>query len=281
MSTLLLVSGASRGLGRAIALACARTPSLRDTALRAILVARSDDGLLETEKQMRQLRPMNLDVRREVLDLSNLESLEQSMDPILEQEALTAISSAPACSQAILVNCAGSTGYIGKYPSLSEIRDATNLNFTSKAYLSTSFVRYFGIRRDETSPKTPSSQNIACTVVNVSSMCAVKPTPTMALYCATSAARDMYHTVLASDYPSNVRILNYAPGSCNTDMQEMLREHDRLDPAVQAYCRSLVDSESLVDCHDTASKLMHLVFTRDSFASGERIEYVNSSTYKY
>ena len=284
MSTLLFVSGASRGLGRAIALACAETPALQHAKLRAVLLARSSDGLLETERQMRRIRPTNLDVRRETVDLSDLDTLEECIEPILEQEAATSAGTKlEAYDRAILLNCAGSTGYIGPRPSLSDIRDATNLNFISKTYVSTSFVRHFGGLRedDHVSATSQSTVKPECTIVNVSSMCAVKPTPTMALYCATSAGRDMYHTVLAGDHLSNVRILNYAPGSCDTDMQAMLRNHERLDPAVQAYCRSLVDFDSLVDCRDTSANLTKLLFERDSFTSGERIEYVSASTYKY
>ena len=111
-------------------------------------------------------------------------------------------------------------------------------------------------------------------------MCAIKPTPTMALYCATSAGREMYHSVLAMT--TAARILNYAPGSCDTNMQAMLREHDALDPAVQTYCQSLVSEATLVRCEDTAAELVRRVLEEpDSYQSGERVEYVNMSTYKY
>jgi NAD(P)-dependent dehydrogenase (short-subunit alcohol dehydrogenase family) len=132
-------------------------------------------------------------------------------------------------------------------------------------------------------------------------MCAAKPTPTMALYCATSAAREMFHAVLAMDHrpaekdattisdddddkPSSLsatRILSYAPGSCDTAMQQLLRDHDSLDPAVQAYCRGLVSDGGLVRCDDTAQELVRRVLEPGAFQSGERVEYVNMSTYIY
>mmetsp|Transcript_25665 Transcript_25665/g.37791 ORF Transcript_25665/g.37791 Transcript_25665/m.37791 type:complete len:262 (-) Transcript_25665:270-1055(-) len=261
MSTLLLVSGASRGLGRAISLQFARSKLLFNSPLRAVLLARGRIGLKETETQMREMRQHDLFIRKEMVDLSALETLEEIIEPILEQEAAST-----SHQRAILINCAGTTGYIGRTPSLNDIKEASDLNVVSKKYLSTRFAHHFGDSK-------------GCTIVNISSMCAIKATPTMALYCATSAARDIYHTVLAADYP-DINIVNYAPGSCDTDMQAMLRGHERLDPAVQAYCRGLVDG-GLVDCQETAAELVRLVLEKDAFQSGERVDYVSMSNYKY
>ena len=298
MSTLLFVSGASRGLGRAIAVAFARSPSLPQTnlhggtaaCLKVVLLARSKEGLVETQSQMEHAidntnRKVQLNVQKEQVDLSDLETLESRLEPILNEQAEEfLLSSHRHDRHAILINCAGTTGYIGQTPSLAQIQEATDLNIVSKTWLSTRFAQIFS---DDSSTKDIHT-NATTTVVNISSMCAVKATPTMALYCATSAARDMYHTVLAGDLATknnnknNVRILNYAPGSCDTNMQEMLRNHDDLDPAVQAYCRGLVDSESLVACPDTADELVRRVLApSNGFVSGERFEYVNASTYNY
>lgn len=53
------------------------------------------------------------------------------------------------------------------------------------------------------------------TVVNISSLCALKPFPSWVLYCTGKAARDMMFRVLAEEEP-DVRVLNYAPGECPT-----------------------------------------------------------------
>lgn len=299
-STLLMVSGASRGLGRAIATAFATSPLLSandDTVVEAVLLARS--SMTETRRVMQAARPA-WHIHEYSIDLSNLETLQENVDPILDRHAvLSSSSSSQNDSQqqtpdrAILINCAGTTGYIGRLPtSLQEIKQAADLNFTSKAWLTSRFV--------ETFPRQ------STVVVNVSSMCAVKPTPTMALYCATSAAREMYHTVLAMDCMAaqqqsttanndnnnndhhntssdggGPRILNYAPGSCDTDMQAHLRCHANLDPAVQAYCQGLVTHGGLVDVNVTAAELVRRVLQPDGFGSGQRIEFVDGSTYKY
>lgn len=292
MSTFLMVSGASRGLGRAIAVEFARSSLLpRQESMEAVLLARSMvGGLDETENAMHSVRGgsnnSNLTVHRYSVDLGKLDTLEHNVGQILDEHAHG--QKLPPPSRAILVNCAGTTGWIGRNPtSLAEIQQATDLNFTSKAWLTAQFVDRFG--KSDT------------TIVNVSSMCAVKPTPTMALYCATSAAREMFHTVLAMDAGAastdatnnskdttlassstipRIRILNYAPGSCDTNMQALLREHESLDPTVKAYCNSLV-SHGLVHCQDTAKELVRRVLEPNAFQSGERVEFVNMSTYNY
>ena len=267
MSALLIVSGASRGLGQAIAIAFCRSPLLCDRqTLQAVLLARSPVD--ETANAMKTARPLNLHVHGYSVDLANLETLESQLVPILNQHMLPFDTTYGQRSTAILVNCAGTTGFIGRKPSsLQEIQRGTDLNFTSKAWLTSRFLELFQDRCDTT-------------VVNVSSMCAIKPTPTMALYCSASAAREIFHTTLALDNPK-ARILNYAPGSCDTDMQAYLRGHESLDPAVQAYCKSLVSDRCLVKADDTANELVRLVLEPSAFKSGERVEYVSQDAYKY
>jgi sepiapterin reductase len=281
MSILLFVSGASRGLGRSIAVSFCRSPLTQDAPLRAVLLARSREGLQETASQMRAARgsmdsdsdmdtDMDMDITNCTVDLGNLNTLEDTIERVLQQQSIGIIAAEHELERAILINCAGTTGLIGKHPSLNEIKEATALNFTSKAWLSSRFAQQF-VEIDTT----------VTTIVNVSSMCAVKPTPTMGLYCATSAARDMFHTVLSQNH-KHARILNYAPGSCDTDMQAYLRQHSSLDPAVQTYCQSLVDSDNgFVNCDDTADELVRRVLEPNGFVSGERVEFVNMESYKY
>lgn len=347
MSTLLFVTGASRGLGRAISLQFCETlaklrrksPTHTTPLLRVVLISRDEDKLIETENEMKKKYSSQsssssssssiISVRREIVNLSNLDTLESTVDPILKDEIKhfylsfknkkkkeSVSTSQYYCPKnnnndyindiihhrAILINCAGSTGYIGPFSTLKDIQEATNLNFISKTWLSTQFARHFlftmdGDVEEERNENKKENRKVIteCTIVNITSMCAVKATPTMGLYCATSAARDIYHKVLAIDSSSNssndrrVRILNYAPGSCNTNMQARLRDQEPLlDKSVQAYCRSLlldndVNRAGLVECEDTAKELVDRVLNIDgkTFTNGERIEFTDMSSYKY
>ena len=134
-------AGASRGPGKAIALAFAESSLLpKDQLLEAVLVARTKKGGLErTAEAMTAARPANLEVHTYSVDLGNLTTLEDQLGSILERHHPLVPSNenkmAPAHS--ILINCAGTTGSIGKNPSsLQDIKEATDLNFTSKAWLS-------------------------------------------------------------------------------------------------------------------------------------------------
>jgi len=261
-----MVTGASRGLGRAISVAFCKSSLLSDShPLEAVLLSRSRPD--DTVHEMKTARSTNLQVHAYSVDLANLTKLETEMNPILKHHTLPSDPSWPG-HKAILINCAGTTGLIGRRPSsLKEIQACMDLNVTSKVWLTTRFLELF-------------QESYDTTVVNISSMCAVKPTPTMALYCASSAAREIFHSTIALDNP-RTRILNYAPGSCDTDMQTYLRDHESLDSVVQSYCRNLVSNGGLVNPHDTADELVRLVLERGTFESGDRVEYVGMDVYKY
>ncbi len=55
------------------------------------------------------------------------------------------------------------------------------------------------------------------TVVNISSLMALRAQETWSLYCSGKAARDMFFRVVAAE-EKGVTVLNYAPGPVLTDM---------------------------------------------------------------
>lgn len=102
------------------------------------------------------------------------------------------------------LSCLGSLGDISKsfldLTDPDEINSYFAFNVTSALCLTSAALRAFGER--------PGASR---TVVNVSSLCALKPFKNWALYCSGKAARDMMFQVLALEEP-DVRVLNYAPG---------------------------------------------------------------------
>jgi sepiapterin reductase len=73
-----------------------------------------------------------------------------------------------------------------------------------------------------------------------------------AVYCAGKAARDMYHRVLAEENKDGtIRVLNYAPGPLDTDMQREIRECPTLHKETQEYFKSLKEEEKLVKVEDS------------------------------
>lgn len=105
-------------------------------------------------------------------------------------------------------------------------RATIDLNVTSPIIVTSKFLRKF------------SSHTVELSVVNVSSLCAIQPTQSMAVYCTGKAARDMLHACLAEEVcicasnfgmriytvalqtksRSLLKVLNYAPGPMDTAM---------------------------------------------------------------
>jgi len=278
--TLLVVTGASRGLGRAIAIAFASSTQI--PSLRALLVARSADDLAETAALMRDAAEQSsteIDVSYVVADLSKLSSLELTIEKlVLEPLASSSSSLSKEYDKAVLINNAGSLGYLGRVAdmsSLAELQHAINFNITSSIWLSSQFARKFALSKEgEAAPAAK------CIIVNISSLCAIKPFNTMSVYCAGKAARDMFHAVLskeesaAASSAEDVKILNYAPGMCETEMSVELAESDQLDQDLSAMYQTSLEEKKMVQPKDTAEKLLRILLADDDeWNSGAHIDY--------
>ncbi|NXO46848.1 SPRE reductase, partial [Locustella ochotensis] len=110
----------------------------------------------------------------------------------------------PSFGRLLLVNNAGSLGDVSKsfldLTDLEEINSYFSFNISSALCLTSAALRAFGAR-----------PGCGRTVVNISSLCALQPFPSWALYCSGKAARDMLFRVLALEEPE-LRVLSYAPG---------------------------------------------------------------------
>lgn len=280
MTILLVVTGASRGLGQAIATAFVRNETQKISRIRALLLARSDQGLLLTESLMKSAAKqsgVSLDVSLHSIDLADLNTLEENLDKILRTIPTSqgADETEMKFSSYVLVNNAGSLGHLGLSAdtrSLKDLQKEIELNITSAVWVTSQFVKRFSaphsVVRSETSNIGESS---SCTVVNVSSLCAIEPFPTMGMYCTGKAARDMFHQVLAKE-ATGVKVLNYAPGACETEMTDDLRCAKNLDKALLQYYTKAHEDGSLICPDDTSNRLVSLILSGD-FESGKHIDY--------
>lgn len=273
-NTLLVVTGASRGLGRAIGVAFASSSSIKH--LRCLLVARSERGLEETASLMREAAAaarkssdaFDLEISCMAADLSNMDTLEQTVEEMFGQLEKRMYD------RAILINNAGSLGYLGRcsdMTSLGKLQRAIDFNITSSSWISLQFVHKL-----LSSPSEKICSACSCiVVVNISSLCAIEPFSTMSVYCAGKAARDLFHSVLAkeeSDTETSVRVLNYAPGMCETAMSEELAESDRLDSKLSSMYRTALSDKTMVQPKDTAEKLVGII-ERNGWRNGAHIDY--------
>lgn len=126
----------------------------------------------------------------------------------------------------VLVNNAGSLHPLGPVASFADaaaLRQAMDLNVVAPAFLLARFLA--GV---------PSGG--AVRAANISSLAAVQPVPTWGAYCAGKAGRDMVHAVAAAEAEEaggDVRVINYAPGPLDTDMQGEIRASDAIAPALR------------------------------------------------
>jgi len=248
---LLIVTGASRGFGRACAVELC-LQHFKDTKIQAVLVGRSDTALEDTI----QLLPSTVSVRKVVADLGRLEDLDSSID-----EIMAATGDEEAFDDCLLINNAGSLGHIGsamKAPSLRDMQATVDLNITSALWLSVRLARWCN------------SKNIKCTLVNVSSLVAIQPFATLAIYSAGKAARDAFHNSMAQDEDGDPAptILNYAPGPLEaTNMTQQLRGADDLHYTLKPHYQ-----KKLVDVNDSAKALVKLLES-NNFTNGQHVDY--------
>lgn len=181
-----LITGASSGIGRATAIACARA------GLDVVLVSRSADKLQEVAATIGQLNR-----RAEVcpLDLSQVERVREAIQAIARDRLQ------------IIINCAG-IGYtspLAEMP-LADWQHLFALNVTSVWQCTLGALP--ALRASAPS-----------TIVNVASIAAKTPFPTWGAYSASKAALVAFSQALAAEErPHGVRVVVMIPGAVNTPL---------------------------------------------------------------
>ncbi|XP_072794423.1 sepiapterin reductase [Vicugna pacos] len=248
-----VLTGASRGFGRTLAQLL--VPLLSPGSV-LVLSARNDEALRQLEAELGSGRP-GLRLVRVPADLGAEADLQRLLAAVRE------LPRPEGLQRMLLINNAATLGDVSKgFVDLADSAEVNNywaLNLTSMLCLTSSILKAF--------PKSP---GLSRTVVNISSLCALQPFKGWALYCAGKAARDMLFQVLAAEDPS-VRVLSYAPGPLDTDMQQLARETS-VDPDLREKLQELKTKGKLVDCRVSAQKLLSLL-QKDEFKSGAHVDF--------
>ncbi|NXC38372.1 SPRE reductase, partial [Penelope pileata] len=248
-----VLTGASRGFGRSLARLLA--PRLGPGSL-LLLLARSEEPLAQLAAELRS-SGTGLRVECVAAELGSEEGLRRAVGAVREL-----LPQGPP-GRLLLVNNAGSLGDVSKsfldLTDPNEINPYLTFNITSALCLTSSTLQAFGRR-----------PGCSRTVVNISSLCALQPFRSWVLYCSGKAARDMMFRVLALEEP-DVRVLNYAPGPLDTDMQ-LLARTQTADPEMRRQFQSLQESGQLLDCTVSAQKLLKLL-EEDTFSSGAHVDF--------
>lgn len=264
-----LITGSSRGLGKAIATAAGK----HHAKARFLLAARSTTGMEETKAELLASTTLqSKDILCRSMDLSNLDRLDSNADVLLQDlESLRhAFEQDHPQQHLIFVNNAANLGHLGpswKTPSLEDMRHTIDFNVTSSLWLSVRFARYIHKLHQE-----EPNQSLKATLVNISSLAAVSQEfAGMGLYSAGKAAREMYHSLLAKDEdnPDSFKVLNFAPGPLETTMTEDIKHSSGLH---ETDLQSAFRQTQMLDPEESARKLIRLV-EMDEFESGSHVDY--------
>ncbi len=240
----IIITGASRGFGRHVALKLAKT------GRRLHLISRS-----ESADTAAQVIEHGAEAKTWRIDLSQTAKLEKTFSLVLdaiETEETDFIG---------LINNAGTlnpVGPLGKYDT-EEYRSHLELNYVSPAVLTHLFVKRF--------QKSPVTKR----VLFVGSGASQRPIHGWSHYCSSKAGVDMLAQTIALEQDSmdhKVETAVFNPGRIETDMQELLRTLDKEDfPLVDDFIASAKDGRNLPP-GQVAEKLVSL-FTAESFPHGE------------
>ncbi|KAG9338299.1 hypothetical protein JZ751_025970 [Albula glossodonta] len=252
---LCIITGASKGFGRCLARQVAELLKPRSVLL---LVARSGDKLRELQADLAasDADKEGIVVRCVIADLGQKEAVEEVVRAAKE-------SCPNDIERLILINNAASLGDVSRFAlgftDSTEIDSYLSLNVSSALCLTAGIMSAF-----------PQRLGLRRCVVNISSLCAVQPFPSWVLYCTGKAARDMMFRVLAVEEPE-LRVLNYAPGPLDTEMQEEARANTG-DPVVRTSFCNMQRQGQLLTCEESGAKLMKLLLD-DDFLSGAHLDF--------
>lgn len=247
-----VITGASQGIGRSIAIECAHEMG-PDSVM--VLIARNEVGL-QTTKSL--IKSTNVKVITKSIDLSI------ATTNIFENALIEALSNTDKkyFDSNIIIHNAGSIGDVtvpaDQLNDLKIWQEYYSLNVFNIASFNCTFLKIFSDYEDRT------------LVVNITSLCCVKPFAGLALYCSGKAAREMYFKVLAEEHP-RIKVLNYSPGPVQTDMVQSIIDNTTNDSLKKSFV-SMQNEKQLLQPEQTAKKCVNVICT-GNYKSGDHIDY--------
>ncbi|XP_060085854.1 sepiapterin reductase-like [Ylistrum balloti] len=238
-----VITGASRGLGRSIALQFAVKFPANSVF---VLMARNVEALESVRKDLKTLSPEIFVIVRQY-DQGNTDEgyFNGLFDSVLTVNKL----SRDDFEQVLIVHNCASTGNIDQtalqLSDAMQVQSYYDINLSGLILLNTSFFSTFS---------DPSQSRV---VVNMTSGASKQPTPSLHLYCAGKAARDMFFKVLDKEEPS-IRILTYAPGAVDTEMLRNLETNASSVP-LQKLVNGLRQDDKLLTAKEAVANLVEVL----------------------
>ncbi|CAK4353372.1 unnamed protein product [Aphanomyces euteiches] len=241
--SLVLVTGASRGFGRALALAFTEELSAANEGdLYLHLWSRDTAGLAATTEAIQatwKSQDQALHATQTAVDLSDQRAYCDTINNFLSDIAKLSLK------RIVIVHNAGSLGEVGRIANVSSpqaIQKHMELNVNSVLWFNKRFLEAYG--------QASSGGNV------------VK---------FGASARDMHFRVVAIEEP-NVKTLNYAPGPMETEMNNALRTGPSTDASLQTMFQKLHAEGNMVDVNVSARLCVkHLLGS--TLVSGSHVDY--------
>lgn len=287
--TFFVVSGASRGIGRAMAIECAAKMASGSVIA---LVARSASGLEETKAQILAKNQTNVTVHWFAMDLTrpNAAQIANIFETALNERNIADFE------QAIIIHNVGTIGDVTKWAKVigsdADLwNDYFSMNVFSVTALNTAFLNLF------------ETNDIRRLVVNVTSKLAEVPCKSLTLYwysilhakrqpvririlnfaifffdfSSGKAAREMYFRVLAleeAETDRNLTILNYSPGPVQTEMTADI-EANSVSNSTRSVFIALRNDQTYLQPIETTLKFIKVI-EGGAYESGAHIDFYDA-----
>lgn len=251
-STFVVLTGASQGIGRAIAVELSTILGPKSVML---LLARNKEELAKTSELCKQ---DNVKIVYESMDLSKASAKEmfEVIKHGLEGRDVKDFAAA------VIFHNVGSLGNLAvpteRMEDVDEMRQYYDLNVFNVIKLNTQFLKVFEEVEDRV------------TIVNITSLCAIKAMSGMASYCSGKAAREMYFKVLAEE-KKHIRVLNYSPGPVETSMIDYVLA-ETVNTNLRDVFLSFKVQGALLKPEMTAKKCL-TVLQQGKFGPGDHVDY--------
>ncbi|XP_011171986.1 sepiapterin reductase isoform X1 [Solenopsis invicta] len=247
----LLVTGASRGIGRQIAITFG---SLLEEGSRILLLARNKNALQEVAKSI--LSKAKVCTISTDLSKTTLTEFKEFLSESLNG------TTPDAFDRMVLVHNVGSLGDMSQ--TVNEILDVNiwrnlfDLNFSIPAVLNAVVMNTFA------------NKSIKKTVINITSLYAIQAGIGSAQYSSVKAAREMYFKVFALENP-DVNVLNYAPGPVDTDMFAMVCEK-LVDAETKKLFNEMREKKTVLTTEQTVNRLVEIL-KEQKYNSADHVDY--------
>ncbi|XP_072944507.1 sepiapterin reductase-like isoform X1 [Epargyreus clarus] len=251
-TTYCVVTGASQGIGRAISVEVSKLLGPKSVML---LLARNKEELAKTADLCKS---GNVHVLYNSIDLSTATKDEMlaALNQALEGRKVTDFETC------VIFHNVGSLGNLAiettRMENVEELRQYYDLNVFNVIVLNTQFLKVF----------EPVEERVV--LVNISSLCAIKPMSGMAYYCSGKAAKELYFKVLAEE-KKHITVLNYSPGPVETAMIDYVIA-EAINDNLKDVFHSFKSQGTLLKPEMTAKKCIKVLLS-GKFTSGEHTDY--------